>query len=94
MKKCIALIAAVVIFFGFVFVYENLNVSKKSLFVSGSAVLSEKDNKRFYGSKTFDKIAYEYEDAILLIVDIIMLIIVIRINQTAKMLFHLIRIIP
>ena len=57
MKKCIALIAAVVIFFGFVFVYENLNVSKKSLFVSGSAVLSEKDNKRFYGSKTFDKIA-------------------------------------
>lgn len=48
-------------FFGFVFVYENLNVSKKSLFVSGSAVLSEKDNKRFYGSKTFDKIAYEYE---------------------------------
>lgn len=67
MKKCIALIAAVVIFFGFVFVYENLNVSKKSLFVSGSAVLSEKDNKRFYGSKTFDKIAYEYEDAIKII---------------------------
>ena len=86
----------------------------------------EKDNKRFYGSKTFDKIAYEYEDAIKIIkegfdnqsssisihscnvsIDELSIVINYIINSgyyyvnnsysyksTAKMLFHLIRIIP
>ncbi|MDE5670473.1 MAG: hypothetical protein K2I14_03285, partial [Eubacterium sp.] len=67
MKKGIALIAAVVIFLCLAFVYENSYMSKNSLFASGSAVLSERDNRRFYGAETFDNIAYEYEDAIRII---------------------------
>lgn len=64
MKKRFTFIVICAVLFCFAVVYENSSLLKNISFASNSVVITENDNRKFVGAKTFDEMSYKYEDVL------------------------------